>query len=158
MPRLPIVVSALFRALTPIAERDELLADLQAEYVWRAGKFGRAAARRWAWRQAIGSVPFLVRRGWWRGMTGFEPHANRMRPGGPMFESWIMDVRYAGRRLLSRPTYALLAIVTLALGAGGSAAVFSIARAILLDPLPIAREERVGVFWMPNSWTEEEFL
>ena len=158
MPRLPVVVSALFRVLTPIAERDELLADLQAEYAWRAGKFGRAAAHGWAWRQAIGSLPFLVRRGWWRGMTGFEPHANRMRPGGPMFESWIMDVRYAGRRLLSRPTYALLAILTLALGAGGTAAVFSIARTILLDPLPIAREEQVGVFWMPVSWTEEEFL
>jgi predicted permease len=158
MPRLPIVVAALFRALIPIAERDELLADLQAEYAWRAGKYGRAAARRWAWRQAIGSLPFLVRRGWWRGMTGFEPHANRMRPGGPMFESWIMDVRYAGRRLLSRPTYALLAILTLALGAGGTAAVFSIARTILLDPLPIHDEARVGVFWMPVSWTEEEFL
>jgi predicted permease len=158
MPRLPIVVSALFRALTPIAERDELLADLQAEYAWRARKFGRAAAHGWAWRQAMGSLPFLVRRGWWRGMTGFEPHANRMRPGGPMFESWIMDVRFAGRRLLSRPTYALLAILTLALGAGGTAAVFSIARTILLDPLPITREEQVGVFWMPASWTEEEFL
>jgi predicted permease len=69
-----------------------------------------------------------------------------------------MDVRYAGRRLVSRPTYAVLAILTLALGAGGSAAVFSIARTILLDPLPIAHEEQVGVFWMPNSWTEEEFL
>jgi predicted permease len=158
MARLPVLVSALFRALTPIADRDELLADLQAEYVWRAGRFGRAAARRWAWRQAIGSLPFLVHRGWWRGMTGFEPHANRMRPGGPMFESWIMDVRYAGRRLLSRPTYALLAILTLALGAGGSAAVFCIARTILLEPLPIAREEQVGIFWMPVSWTEEEFL
>jgi predicted permease len=158
MPRLPFVVSVVFRAFTPIAERDELLADLQAEYAWRADQFGRAAAHRWAWRQAIGSLPFLVGRGWWRGMTGFEPSANRMRPGGPMFETWIMDARYAGRRLLSRPTYALLAILTLALGAGGTAAVFSIARTVLLDPLPIAREEQVGVFWMPLSWTEEEFL
>ena len=151
-------MSLVFRVLTPIAERDELLADLQAEFAWRAGKYGNAAARRWAWRQALGSLPFLVRRGWWRGMTGFEPDANRMRPGGPMFESWIMDVRYAARRLLSRPTYALLAILTLALGAGGTAAVFSIARTILLDPLPIRDEARVGVFWMPVSWTEEEFL
>ena len=157
-PRLPPLVSLLFRALTPIAERDELLTDLQAEYAWRAGKYGRAAAYRWAWRQAIGSLPFLVRRGWWRAMSGFEPNASRMRPGGPMFESWIMDVRYAGRRLLSRPTYALLAVLTLGLGAGGTAAVFSITRTILLDRLPIHDEERVGVFWMPVSWTEEEFL
>jgi len=43
MPRLPVVVSALFRVLTPIAERDELLADLQAEYAWRAGERRRTA-------------------------------------------------------------------------------------------------------------------
>ena len=145
MPRLPVVVSALFRVLTPIAERDELLADLQAQYAWRAGKFGRAAAHGWAWRQAIGSLPFLVRRGWWRGMTGFEPHANRMRPGGPMFESWIMDVRYAGRLLSSRlHAYALLAILTLALRAGGTAVVFSIARTILLDPYLLDRARGTG--------------
>ena len=43
-----------------------------------------------------------------------------------MFESWIIDLRYSARRLASRPTYALIAIFTLALGAGGTAAIFSI--------------------------------
>lgn len=75
-----------------------------------------------------------------------------------MFESWIMDARFAARRLLSRPAYAALAIVTLALAAGGTAAIFSVARALLLDPLPVAREERVGVLWFGGSWREEEFL
>lgn len=75
-----------------------------------------------------------------------------------MFESWIMDFRYAGRRLMSRPTYALLAVMTLALGAGGTAAIFSVVRTLLLEPLPIAREEQVGVFWMPYSWNEAEFV
>ena len=70
-----------------------------------------------------------------------------------MFESWIMDFRYAARRLLSRPTYALLAVLTLALGAGGTAAIFSVVRTLLLDPLPIAREEQVGVLWFSGSWT-----
>ena len=75
-----------------------------------------------------------------------------------MFESWIMDARFAVRRLLSRPTYAALAILTLALAAGGTAAIFSVARALLLNPLPIAREEQVGVLWFGGSWREEEFL
>ena len=156
--RLPAVVALIFRALLPIAERDEVIADLQAEYGQRAGMHGRGAARRWAWRQAVGSLPALFRRGWWRGMTGFEPRANRMQPGGPMFESWIMDFRYAGRRLLRRRTYAVLAVLTLALGAGGTAAIFSVVRALLLDPLPIAREEQVGVLWFDGSWNEAEFL
>jgi len=75
-----------------------------------------------------------------------------------MFESWMMDARYAVRRLLGRPTYALLAITTLALGAGGTAAVFSVVRALLLESLPISREADVGVFWFSGSWTEQEFL
>lgn len=75
-----------------------------------------------------------------------------------MFESWIMDVRYAARRLMKRRTYAVLAVLTLALGAGGTAAIYSVVRALLLDPLPIAREGQVGVLWFHGSWTEEEFL
>jgi putative ABC transport system permease protein len=39
-----------------------------------------------------------------------------------MVESWIIDFRYACRRLQARPTFALLAVLTIALGAGGTAA------------------------------------
>ena len=156
--RLPVLVQAVFRTLLPIAEREEVLADLQAEFEERAARSGGAAARRWARAQAIGSLPALFRRTWWRGMSGFEPQANRMRPGGPMFESWIMDVRYAARRLMSRPTYTLLAVLTLALGAGGTAAIFSVVKTLLLEPLPIAQEEQVGVLWFTASWSEAEFL
>jgi predicted permease len=152
------VAAAILRAWLPLAERDEVLSDLQAEFAHRAARDGGRAARRWAWRQATGSLPSLIRRTWWRGMTGFEPRANRMRPGGPMFESWIMDARYAGRRLLSRPTYTVLAVLTLALGAGGTAAIFSVVRTLLLDPLPIAREDQVGVLYFTGSWTEQEYL
>jgi putative ABC transport system permease protein len=152
------VVAAVFRSLTPTAERDEVLSDLAAEYLNRLTADGAASARLWVWRQALGSAPALLRRSWWRGMTGFEPQANRLRPGGPMLECWIMDARYALRRVLSRPTYAVLAVLTLALAAGGTAAIFSVVRAVLINPLPIAREAQVGVLWFGGSWREEEFL
>ena len=156
--RLPRLTTFVFRALVPLAERDEVLGDLQGEYAQRRVTNGVWAARVWVWRQTIGSLPALAGRTWWRGMTGFEPRASRMQPGGSMFESWIMDARYAVRRLVSRPTYALLAVLTLALGAGGTAAIFSVVRTLLLDPLPIVQEDRVGVFWFDGSWTEQEFL
>ena len=156
--RPPLAVRAIFRALLPIAEREEVLTGLAEEFERRVRMDGPAAARRWAWRQALGSAPALFRRGWWRGMTGFEPQANRLRPGGPMYESWIMDGRYAARHLVRRPLYAALAIGTLALGAGGMAAVYSVSDAILRDPLPMVREEQVGVLWFGGSWREEEFL
>ncbi|MBC7894064.1 MAG: ABC transporter permease, partial [Cytophagaceae bacterium] len=154
LPRLP---AALLRALLPLAEREEVLADVATEYDVRRRDFGDALANRWLWRQVMGSMPTLVRRTWWRGWTGFEPRANRNRPGGPSMEGWIIDVRYAMRRLLRRPTYALLATLTLALGVGGTAAIFAIARGLLLDPLPIANEQDVGVFWAPYDWTAQEF-
>lgn len=126
-PPLRIATSVL-RALLPIAERDEVLDDLRDEYARRRGRNGRAAAGLWLWRQVLGSAPALLRRSWWRGWTGFEPKANRWLPGGPLMESWILDLRYSARRLWSRPTYTLLAVLTLALGVGGTAAIFSIVR------------------------------
>jgi predicted permease len=73
-------------------------------------------------------------------------------------ESWIMDARYAARRLVRRPLYALLSVLTLALGIGGTAAVYAIARPILLDPLPYRSEKELAAFWMPFDWSEQEFL
>ena len=73
-------------------------------------------------------------------------------------ESWIMDFRYAARRLRTRMTYSLLAVLTLALGVGGTAATFSIVRGLLMEPLPYRAEGEIGVFWFDGSWNEQEFL
>jgi putative ABC transport system permease protein len=72
--------------------------------------------------------------------------------------NWLVDVRYAARRLVSRPAYSVLAVLTLALGVGGTAAVFGIARPLIVDELPYANARTTGTFWMPGWWTEEEFL
>jgi len=153
-PRLPL---ALLRRLLPRAERDEVLADIRTEYVDIAAEHGLATARRWLWRQALGSAPALLGWNWWRGWTGFEPRANAYRPGGPMIKSWITDARYAVRRLRARPTYTILSILTLALGIGGTAAVFGVARPLLFDPLPYSHAGEVVTFWMPYWWNEEEY-
>ncbi|MFN8582502.1 MAG: permease prefix domain 1-containing protein [Gemmatimonadaceae bacterium] len=49
------------------------------------------------------------------------------------------DGWYAIRVLRRRPVYALLSVLTLALGIGGTAAVFGVAQGVLLSPLPYAR-------------------
>jgi putative ABC transport system permease protein len=154
-PRLPL---SLLRALLPRAERDELLVDIGAEYAAHVVTHGEHSANRWLWWQTLRSAPALVRWNWWRGWTGFEPRANAFRPGGPMLQTWMSDARYAARRLRARPTYSLLAVLTLALGIGGTTAVFGIARPLLVDPLPYANANEVVTFWMPYWWNEEEFL
>ena len=67
----PRIATALVRALVPLAERDEVVADLEQEFAYRAQTFGRPSARRWYWRQVLASVPALLRRSWWRGWSGF---------------------------------------------------------------------------------------
>ena len=152
------LLKAIVRALIPYAERDEVIEDLTTEHAQRVVEHGRLAATLWLWRQLIASAPAFASRTLWRGWTGFEPQANRLQTGGLFVESWIMDLRYSARRLATRPTYTLLVVLTLALGAGGTAAVFSIVRALLLDPLPVAREQEIVVLWFGGSWTEQEFL
>jgi predicted permease len=146
------------RVWLPYAERDEVIAELSAEFANREAQEGQRAARAWLWRQVLGSVPPLMRRTFSRGWTGFEPASSRLRPGGPRMESFIMDLRYAARRLRSRPTYALLAILTLALGVGGTAAAFGLVRGMLMKPLPYPAEDRLGMFWASGGWSEREFL
>jgi macrolide transport system ATP-binding/permease protein len=49
----------------------------------------------------------------------------------------IHDLRYAIRILINNPGFSLIAIVSLALGIGANAAIFSLADALFLRPLPI---------------------
>ena len=154
MPRLPL---ALLRLFLPRPERDEILTDLAAEYAERARVVGRQSADRWLWRQAMQSAPSLLRWLSWRDRTGYEPRANAFRPGVPMLATLMSDARYAFRRLAARPGYALLSVLTLALGIGGTAAVFGIARPVLLEPLPYANSDSVASFWFNFSWNEREF-
>jgi predicted permease len=68
------------------------------------------------------------------------------------------DIRYALRALRRRPTYSLLSVLTLALGVGGTASVYGVARGVLFDPLPLRHEDEVGVFWKKTDWNHEEYL
>jgi putative ABC transport system permease protein len=57
----------------------------------------------------------------------------------------MSDVRLALRHLLRRPGFATVAILTLALGIGANAAVFTVSKGVLLMPLPYDRPEQVVV-------------
>ena len=148
----------LLRAFLPREERDELVADLLSEHAERAAVGGVADADRWLWRQTLRSAPASLGWSWRRSLSSYEPPANAYRPGGRMLKTWMADARYAARRLRARPAYVIVAILTLALGIGGTAAVYGVARGLLFDPLPYDKEAEIGSFYFGGSWTEQEFL
>ncbi|HVG85662.1 MAG TPA: hypothetical protein VM820_14145, partial [Vicinamibacterales bacterium] len=57
----------------------------------------------------------------------------------------LQDVRFAFRLLLRNPGVALVAIVSLALGIGANTTVFTLVKAVLLQPMPIRDIDRVVV-------------
>ena len=66
-------------------------------------------------------------------------------------ESLIQDLRFAVRTLLRNAGFATVAVVTLALGIGANAAIFSVVNAVLLRPLPWGAPDRVVTIW--SRWT-----
>jgi putative ABC transport system permease protein len=64
-------------------------------------------------------------------------------PGGRWLENLILDVRYAMRQLRRQPSFAVVAVLILALGIGATTTVFTVVNAVLLRPLPFEQPERL---------------
>ena len=61
--------------------------------------------------------------------------------------NWMAAFAYALRTLRRQPTFALIALLTLALGIGANTAIFSVIKAVVLNPLPYEAPERITVLW-----------
>jgi putative ABC transport system permease protein len=63
---------------------------------------------------------------------------------------WISAFAFALRTLRRQPVFVLIALLTLTLGIGASTAIFSVVKAVVLDPLPYEDSERIVVLWEVN--------
>src|SRR5881628_3007074 len=74
------------------------------------------------------------------------------------FESIVQDLRYALRGFQRSPGPFWIAVLTVALGAGGATAVFSVVDRILFRNLPYAHQDRLVWFGMKAPISPNEFL
>ncbi len=80
------------------------------------------------------------------GATRVREEASEAR-GGRWFADLGRDARYAVRQLRHARGFAVVAILTLALGIGANTALFSVIEGVLLRPIPFPDADRLAVVW-----------
>jgi predicted permease len=149
MPRIP-GLRRFFRL--PSAERDvhalvddeiAFHVDMLAEQLAAEGH-PPEAARREALRR-FGNLDGVRRRCYEISLS----HATTMRRHELLSSVW-QDVVYAARGMRRARGFAVVVLLTLALGIGATTAMFSVVRGVLLRPLPFPDAERVVRLWPGN--------
>src|SRR5439155_8229248 len=82
--------------------------------------------------------------------------------GEATMSTLIEDLRYAFRRLRQSPGFALVCVITLALGIGANTAIFTLVNAVMLKSLPVASPKQLyrlgnngnccGVGGLQDNW------
>jgi predicted permease len=70
-----------------------------------------------------------------------------------MLESWLFDVRLAGRGLLRAKGFTAAAVLTLSVGMAGVTAMFALIQGVLLRPLPMPDPDRLVTVWKEHQST-----
>ena len=66
-------------------------------------------------------------------------------------EFLLRDLRFAVRNLAKHPTFAAVAVVTIALGIGANTAIFSVVNGVILRDLPYEQPEELVRVWSANA-------
>ncbi|HEY7236440.1 MAG TPA: ABC transporter permease [Gemmatimonadaceae bacterium] len=142
MSLLAAIRHRLRTALRPDARarelREEMELHLDLDTIDRAAGTGEAPDdAQWAARRRFGNI------------TRYTEETREMSGLG-FFDVLRQDVRFAVRTFRHSKVFAAIAVTTIALGIGATAAIFSVVDAVILKPLPFPDAERIVMVWMDN--------
>jgi putative ABC transport system permease protein len=141
------VATRLYRALLifyPASFRQSFSAEMEEVFANRcADALSRGGAIHFCRVAASGILDLLT--------TASAEHMDDISGRRPTIRTYAAgvaaDAKYAIRTQLKRPALLLLLLLTLTLSIGGSTAIFSVANAALLRPLPFDHPERLVTLW-----------
>ena len=122
----------ILRAAAPLVPYDirrEWLREWRAEFAYSASRAARLDRP-----MPIASLPRAC---------GAIVHAAWLRWDGWRIEMISQDVKHALRSLRRKPSFTTVVVLTLAIGIGGTTAIFGAVNAVLLRPLPYPSPERI---------------
>ena len=91
-------------------------------------------------------------REWREAVTGPRGLDHHPAPPGEPMRNLFRDLTLAARQLTRSPAFTLAAVLTLALGIGANTAMFTLADATLLRPLPVRAPQQLVVWSWSSSW------
>jgi predicted permease len=140
----PRWASWLLSVRLPTVDRDEVIGDLNEEFVEVARARGHLRARAWYWSRAL-------RLAW--ALGGRSPVIDPLDTPSRSRLSFD-ELRYAIRRLKKQPAATMASIVTLAAAIGVAVAAGSLLSAVLIRPLPLVRTD--GLVTIGDRSTEAD--